>query len=280
MVATVSELLEVLDLEHVDDDIFRGLAPDSTLQRVFGGQVLAQSLVAAARTVPEGRYPHSLHGYFLRAGDPDTPIVYVAERTRDGGSFTTRRVIARQHGKAIFHMTTSFQVDEEGLEHQDQMPEVPDPDPAQMPSLADRIASSERDVSPDEWSVIDARFAHEDGPVQRVWMRVNGEMPDDRMTHAAALAYASDLTLLGTALWSHGIGFGRPGLQSASLDHALWFHRPVRTDEWMLFDQHTPNASGSRGIATGKVFSRDGRLVATAVQEGLMRVIDGRKKDG
>ena len=270
MVASVPELLTLLDLERLDDDLLRGHAPATTLQRVFGGQVLAQALVAGARTVPDDRPPHSLHGYFLRAGDPSVPIVYLVERTRDGGSFTTRRVIARQHGRPIFHMTASFQVVEEGLEHQDLMPEVPAPEG--LPTLAERIAASGRPVAPDEWGVLDVRYGGEDLDRLQVWLRTISPLPDVPALHAAVLAYASDLTILGTALRPHGIGFEDPRLISASIDHAMWFHRPARADQWLLHDQDTPSASGGRGLGRGRMFDQQGRLVATTVQEGLMRL--------
>ena len=270
MVATVPELLTLLDLERIDDDILRGHAPATTLQRVFGGQVLAQAIIAGARTVPDDRPPHSLHGYFLRPGDPAVPIVYVVERTRDGGSFTTRRVIARQHGRPIFHMTASFQVVEQGLEHQDEMPEVPEPDG--LPTLAERIAASGRPVAPDEWGVLDVRYGGEEADRLQVWLRTVSALPDGAALHAAVLAYASDLTILGTALRPHGIGFENPELISASIDHAMWFHRPARADEWLLHDQDTPSASGGRGLGRGRMFDQQGRLVATTVQEGLMRL--------
>ena len=273
MVASVPELLTLLDLERIDDDILRGIAPETTLQRVFGGQVLAQGLVAGGRTVPEDRLVHSLHGYFLRPGDPAVPIVYVVERIRDGGSFTTRRIVARQHGRPIFHMTASFQVIEAGLEHQDAMPEVPAPDG--LPSHSERIAQrTDTTVSPDEWAALDVRYVTELAGDQdlRVWLRTDGAMPDDPLLHAATLAYASDLTLLGAALRGHGIPMGSPELISASIDHAMWFHRPVRVDDWLLHDQDTPSASGGRGIGRGRVFDLSGRLVATTVQEGLMRL--------
>ena len=270
MVASVPELLTLLDLERIDDDVLRGHAPATTLQRVFGGQVLAQALVAGARTVPDDRPPHSLHGYFLRPGNPEVPIVYVVERTRDGGSFTTRRVIARQHGRPIFHMTASFQVVEEGLEHQDVMPVVPEP--LGLPTLAERIAASGRPVAPDEWGVLDVRYGGEEADRLQVWLRTISALPDGAALHAAVLAYASDLTILGTALRPHGIGFDEPRLISASIDHAMWFHRPARADRWLLHDQDTPSASGGRGLGRGRMFDQEGRLVATTVQEGLMRL--------
>ena len=267
MVASVPELMTLLDLEWIDDDLLRGHAPATTLQRVFGGQVLAQALVAGARTVPDDRPPHSLHGYFLRPGDPTVPIVYLVERTRDGGSFTTRRVIARQHGRPIFHMTASFQVVEAGLEHQDVMPEVPEPEG--LPTLAERIAASGRPVSPDEWGVLDVRYGGEASDRLQVWLRTVGELPDGAALHAAVLAYASDLTILGTALRPHGIGFEDPRLISASIDHAMWFHRPARADRWLLHDQDTPSASGGRGL--GRVLFDDllARMAAGGVRTAL-----------
>jgi acyl-CoA thioesterase-2 len=270
MVASVPELLTLLDLERIDDDVLRGHPPTTTLQRVFGGQVLAQALVAGARTVPEDRAPHSLHGYFLRPGDPAVPIVYVVERTRDGGSFTTRRVVARQHGRPIFHMTASFQIVEPGLEHQDAMPDVPPPDG--LPTLSERLALATDEVAADEWGVLDVRYAGESPSRVQVWLRTVAHLPDSPLLHSAALAYASDLTLLGTALRPHNIGFNHPELLTASIDHAMWFHRSVRVDDWLLYDQDSPSASGGRGLARGRIFDRGGALVATTVQEGLMRL--------
>jgi acyl-CoA thioesterase-2 len=271
--ATVEGLLDLLELEAIDDDIHRGIAPDSTLQRVFGGQVLAQALVAGGRTVDESRGPHSLHGYFLRPGDPAVPIVYVVERTRDGRSFSTRRVIARQHGRPIFHMTASFQVAEEGLEHQDPVPSAPDPDA--LPSLRERMEDRRDGVSPEEWAALDVRYAvpEGDGPLDlQVWLRTDGAMPDSPLLHAATLAYASDLTLLASAAITHRLRMDDPRLVTASIDHAMWFHRPVRVDSWLLHDQESPSASGGRGIGRGRVFATDGSLVATTVQEGLLRL--------
>jgi acyl-CoA thioesterase-2 len=272
--ATVEGLLDLLELEAIDVDIHRGIAPDSTLQRVFGGQVLAQALVAGGRTVDEERHPHSLHGYFLRPGDPAVPIVYVVERTRDGRSFSTRRVIARQHGRPIFHMTASFQAAEEGLEHQDPMPAAPHPET--LPSLRERMEDRRDGVSPEEWSALDVRYAvpdSDDGPLDlQVWLRTDGAMPDSPLLHAATLAYASDLTLLASAAYAHRLRMDDPRLVTASIDHAMWFHRPVRVDSWLLHDQESPSASGGRGLGRGRVFSTDGSLVATTVQEGLLRL--------
>ncbi len=271
MPSSVADLMALLDLEVIDTGILRGVAPETTMQRVFGGQVLAQALMAGGSTVTDERLPHSLHGYFLRAGDPTTPIVYVVEDTRDGRSFSTRRVIARQHGRPIFHMTASFQVAEEGLEHQDDMPVTPAPHA--LPSLRDRLVAGGR--APDEWDALDVRYVPlvDDGdPGLQVWLRTAGPLPDDELRHAATLAYASDLTLLAAASVPHHFRPDAPPLLIASLDHAMWFHRPVRVDEWLLHDQESPSASGGRAIARGRVFDLEGRLVATTVQEGLFRL--------
>jgi acyl-CoA thioesterase-2 len=272
MPATVADLVALLELEQVDDLILRGAAPETNLQRVFGGQVLAQALMAGGRSVDPGRAPHSLHGYFLRPGDPSIPIVYVVENTRDGRSFSTRRIIARQHGTTIFHMTASFQVHEEGLDHQDPMPSVPDPE--SLPLLSDRPRAMDA-VRRGEWDALEVHYddASDHGAEQlRVWLRTAGPMPDDPLLHMAVLAYASDLTLLAAVALRHDIRFGDPGVAAASLDHAMWFHRPVRVDEWLLHDQESPSASGGRGLGRGRIFSRDGLLVATTVQEGLVRL--------
>ena len=272
MPATVADLVALLELEQVDDLILRGVAPETNLQRVFGGQVLAQALMAGGASVAPDRGPHSLHGYFLRPGDPSIPIVYVVENTRDGRSFSTRRIIARQHGTTIFHMTASFQVHEEGLDHQDPMPDVPAPE--ELPLLSERPRAGEA-VRRGEWDALEVRYddASDHGaPELRVWLRTAGPMPDDPLLHAAVLAYASDLTLLAAVALRHDIRFGDPGVAAASLDHAMWFHRPVRVDEWLLHDQESPSASGGRGLGRGRIFSRDGALVATTVQEGLVRL--------
>ena len=284
MTATVAELLDVLSLDRIEDDVFSGRSPKTSLQRVFGGQVLGQALMAAGTTVTPQRYVNSLHAYFLRLGDPAVPIAYIVERVREGRSFSTRRVIARQHGRPIFHMSASFQISEPGLEHQDPAPQVPDPDElatlAQFKSRGDAAWP----VDPDEWAAIDVRRVEEtaapgspDGSGVgrlRVWLRAAERLPDDPLLHAAVLAYASDLTLLAAALVPHSVQIGNPRLFSASLDHAMWFHRPFRADEWLLHDEHSPSAGNARGLGQGRVFSRDGRLIATTVQEGLMRVSD------
>lgn len=284
MTATVAELLDILLLDQIEDDVFRGRSPRTSLQRVFGGQVLGQALMAAGRTVTPLRSVHSLHAYFLRLGDPQVPIAYLVDRVREGRSFSTRSVLARQHGRAIFHMSVSFQVTEPGLEHQDPPPQVPGPEG--LRTLAQYRARDDAawPVDPDEWAAIDVRVV-EDGAGQeppeccrlgrmQVWLRAADELPDDPLLHAAVLAYASDLTLLAAALVPHSVNLGNPRLFSASLDHAMWFHRPFRADEWLLHDEHSPSAGNARGLGQGRVFSQDGRLVATTVQEGLMRVND------
>ena len=276
-------LLSILDLEPLEHNVFRGSSPDTGWQRVFGGQVIGQALVAAARTV-EGRIAHSLHAYFMRPGEPRVPILYEVERLRDGKSFTTRRVTAIQHGQAIFSMEASFQVEEAGLEHQIKMPDVPRPE--DLPSEADiarlylkgapqsvrRYWERERliEIRPVDLRHFLSREALE--PTQYVWVKTTGPLPDDPEIHRCVLAYASDMTLLDTALYPHGRIVFDPDLQAASLDHALWFHRPFRADEWLLYAEDSPSASGGRGFNRGNLFSRDGRLVASVAQEGLIRV--------
>jgi len=281
---SAEELIELLDLETIDLNLFRGTQPDTRLQRVFGGQVAAQALVAGARTVEADRSVHSLHSYFLRPGDPTVPIVYDVQRIRDGRSFSTRRVVARQHGRPIYYMTLSFQVAEDGLEHQDAMPEVSAPEDS--PDLAELLANRSRVGATDwirEWSALELRYVGDSRPSggtlpaderpaqSRLWIRVGGRLDDEPLTHNAAFTYASDLTLLGSALIPHGIHVAHPDIQSASLDHTIWFHRPFRADEWLLYDQWSPSASGARGLAVGRVFTENGRLVATVAQEGLIR---------
>ena len=280
----VEGLLRLLDLEPVEVDIFRGLSPEVTTQRVFGGQVAGQALVAAGRTVPADRSVHSLHAYFLRPGDPSVPIVYTVDRVRDGRSFTSRRVLALQHGEAIFIMSASFQRTEDGLDHQGTMPGVPDAET--LPTLLElqRPYAEQLDRLPRVPRPIDLRyvdvppFARDpDAPRaqperMRVWMRVDGELPADPLIHVCALAYASDLTLLESVLVQHGVAWYVDDVKGASLDHAMWFHRPFRADEWLLYESESPSASGGRGLATGRIWSRDGRHVASVVQEGLLRV--------
>lgn len=282
---SLDDLVALLDLEQIEDRLFRGTQPDTRLQRVFGGQVAGQALVAAVRTVPPERVVHSLHSYFLLPGDPAVPIVYDVEIVRDGRSFATRRVVARQHGRAIFYLTASFHVAESGFDHQDVMPSAPPPE--QCPTLAElfeRISGVPRRSWEREWAALDIRYVGDSRPGgslvssehparARLWLRASGRLPDDATLHACVLTYASDLTLLGATLVPHGTYVGAAGLQSASLDHSMWFHRTFRTDEWLLYDQVAPSASGARGLALGRVFTADGRLVATVAQEGLIREI-------
>jgi acyl-CoA thioesterase II len=278
----VAELLTILDLERIEENIFRGRSPQVGSRHVFGGLVVAQALVAAARTV-EGRTPHSLHGYFLLLGDPAVPIVYEVDRIRDGKSFTTRRCNAIQHGRAIFSLAASFQIEEAGLEHAVSMPKVPLPEslPAEtemlrrfgaaMPDAMRRWFAQDRPI---EVRPVDlSRYVrHQAGALeQQVWLRATGPLPGDPAIHRAMLAYLSDMTLLGAALGAHGHSVFDTGLQVASLDHALWFHRPFRADDWLLYAQDSPNSCGARGLARGLLFSHDGRLVASVVQEGLLR---------
>src|SRR5215469_4251434 len=278
----VKDLLKLLDLEKIEENIFRGVSPKDRSQRVFGGQVLGQSLVAASRTV-DGRYCHSLHAYFLIAGDPKVPILYEVDRARDGTSFSSRRVVAIQHGRQIFHMSVSFQIAEQGLEHQMDAPQVPPPEA--LPSeddfrhrMADTIPAEYREhflrKRPIELRPIDRAdiFRPEKRPPhQAVWVRATGALPDDVALHQCVLAYASDMTLLDTSLLPHGIGWFDYRVQMASIDHAMWFHRPFRADEWLLYVQDSPVAYGARGFNRGQIYSADGKLVASVAQEGLMR---------
>ncbi|GAA1647758.1 acyl-CoA thioesterase II [Kribbella alba] len=273
MPESLEDLVELLDLEMIDDDLFRGRQPQTSAQRVFGGQVLGQALVAASGTVDPERIVHSLHGYFLRPGDTAVPIEYQTERIRDGKSFSSRRVVASQHGRTIFYMSASYQRPEPGLDHSDPMPDELVP-PEHAPTLASVFEQASGRKAEDwnkEWAALDVRLAGVSG--RQFWIRAAGKLPDDPALHACVLAYASDLTLLGASLLPHGIIIGDERIQPASLDHALWFHRPFRADEWLLYDQASPSASGARGFATGRLFSEDGRLVASVAQEGLIRPV-------
>jgi acyl-CoA thioesterase-2 len=279
----VDELIALLDLEKIEENIFRGISPKDRSQRVFGGQVLGQALVAAGRTV-ENRVCHSLHAYFLVAGDPKVPILYEVDRSRDGSSFSARRVVAIQHGRQIFNMSVSFQIVEPGLEHQIDAPVVPGPD--DLPSeddfrrqMADKIPADYREhflrPRPIELRPVDRAdiFAPQKRPPrQSVWVRATGALPDDIALNQCILAYASDMTLLDTSLLPHGIGWFQDDIQIASIDHAMWFHRPFRADQWLLYVQDSPSASGARGFNRGLIYAQDGRLVASVAQEGLMRV--------
>jgi acyl-CoA thioesterase-2 len=287
MDATLTDLVGLLTLERIEANIYRGESRDIGTPQVFGGQVLGQALAAAGRTV-ENRAVHSLHAYFLRRGDVDAPIVYEVDPARDGSSFSNRRVVAIQHGRQIFNMTASFQVSEEGLEHRVSIPEVPGPDALSdvneisaeaLESLPERVRRFVEQKRPFHVRPVgrkeDATANLE--PVKFVWMKAIDRLPDDERLHHALMAYMSDYELLGTATLPHGGRSVIQGkLQMASLDHAMWFHRPCRVDDWLLFSYDSPSASGSRGLARGQIFSRDGVLVASTAQEGLIRV---RRKD-
>lgn len=279
----LDDLIRLLDLEPLEVNLFRGQSPEEHRQRVFGGQVAGQALIAAGRTVDPDRVLHSLHAYFLRPGDPAVPIIYEVDRIRDGRSFTTRRVVAIQHGKAIFNFAASFQIVEDGPDHGDPMPDVADPET--LPTMQERFAPFRDKFGPEfaEWSQrerpIDSRPTESPAwldstprpPHQDVWIRANGRLPDDPLLHLCVVAYASDLTILDTAMLPHGSSFTDGAFQVASLDHAMWFHRPFRADEWLLYHQRSQSASGARGIAMGTIFTRTGELVVTVMQEGLMR---------
>lgn len=272
--ATFESLMDLLDLEQIEDDLFRGASPDTDVQRVFGGQVLGQALTAATATVEADRNVHSLHAYFLLPGDPAAPIVYEVDRSRTGRSFSTRRVVARQHGRNIFVMSASYQIPETGLDHADARPEAPGPET--LPAIPHEPADDGEDalwnILYRRWTAFDIRRVPDTGPERRqVWLRTSAPLPDDPHLHTAVLAYVSDLTLLSTTLIRHKL-LPHKEVQIASLDHAIWFHRPARADEWLLYDQSSPSASGARGLAMGRLFTREGTLVATVVQEGLLRV--------
>ena len=287
MSRALEQLLSILDLERLEVNLFRGLSPQVGWQRVFGGQVIGQALVAAHRTV-NGRPAHSLHAYFLRAGDPTVPIIYEVDRIRDGGSFSTRRVVAIQHGQAIFSMAASFHKDEPGLLHQIKMPDVPTPEV--LPSeaelkeqLIDRLPEPVKAYwqreRPIEIRPVDlSRYLSPENraPTQQVWIKATGQLGDDLALHQCVLAYASDFTLLDTALIAHGRFVFDPRLMLASLDHAIWFHRRFRADEWLLYAQGSPSSGAGRAFCRGSLFTRDGVLVASTAQEGLVRVRNGR----
>jgi acyl-CoA thioesterase-2 len=275
-------LTSILDLEPLERNLFRGRSPNIGWQRVFGGQVIGQALYAACRTV-EGREPHSLHAYFLLAGDPSIPILYEVDRLRDGRSFTTRRVLAIQKGEAIFAMSASFQVPEEGYAHQMPMPDVPMPEDlpdreemrtSVLPNMPDAVRAYYQRERPIEIRPVElARYASSEKmePRFNVWIRAMQPLPDEPAIHQAVLAYASDLMLLDSSLIAHGRTVFDKNIQGASLDHALWFHRPFRADDWLLYAQDSPSSSGARGFSRGLVFDRQGRLVASVAQEGLIR---------
>ncbi len=279
----LEELLKLLKLEKIEENIFRGPSQDLGFGNVFGGQVLGQALSAASQTVPEGRHAHSLHGYFMRAGDAAQPIVYTVDCIRDGKSFTTRRVVAVQKGRAIFSMAASFQRDESGFDHQDAAPEVRGPEGLEPEietarRLADHIPTGirekilcEKPIEIRHVNPIDPFRPEKRSPEKYVWFRAISPMPDDMAVHQYLLAYASDFNLVTTSLYPHGHTFWEPRMQVASLDHAMWFHRAFRMDQWLLYAMQSPSASRARGLAIGRIFTRDGRLVATVAQEGLIR---------
>ncbi|GHB70505.1 MULTISPECIES: acyl-CoA thioesterase II [Streptomyces phaeochromogenes group] len=288
MSQALEALLDLLDLEQIEQDIFRGQSRFAVVPRVFGGQVAAQALVAAGRTVPDDRFAHSLHAYFLRAGDAGAPIVYTVDRIRDGRSFTTRRVVAVQHGQPIFHLSASFQTYEEGMDHQADMPAAPDPET--LPTAAELLPRYidlyreqgvvERLLEARE--AVDLRYVdappfasvgEEREPRSQVWFRTNGKLADDPLLHVCLATYVSDMTLLDSVLLAHGRGGWVTGdVVGASLDHAMWFHRPFRADEWLLYDQESPSASGGRGLGQARIYTQDGRLAVTVIQEGVVRI--------
>jgi acyl-CoA thioesterase II len=277
----LDRLIDLLDLEQIEVNIFRGRSPDERRQRVFGGQVAGQALVAAGRTVPADRPVHSLHAYFIRPGDPSVPLVYTVDRVRDGRSFTTRRVSVIQHGRTIFTLSASFHHSEPGLEHADPMPDAPQPELVERNS--DRLARLLGEVrAPLPGNPFDLRSvgplsveAERDPSLRTtrslVWLRVDGELPDDPLLHVCLMTYASDMTLLDTVLLGHGVSWLDGRTTGASLDHAMWFHRPFRADRWLLYAQESPVAHGGRGLARGEVFNTEGKLVVSVVQEGLIR---------
>lgn len=282
--SAVQTLLATLDLETLEKNLYRGMSPQVGWQRVFGGQVIGQALVAAQRTVEAERKVHSLHCYFVRPGDPAVPIIYEVDRIRDGGSFTTRIVVAIQHGQAIFSLLASFQASEEGLEHQITMPDIPMPEdlPTEKQLAEQYIDHAPENVRrywqrdrPIELRPVDLKHyvsREKLEPRQNIWFRATGPLPADPAVQSAVLAYASDMTLLDTSLFAHGMSIFDPKLQGASLDHSIWFHRPVNMEEWHLYSQDSPSSAGARGFTRGTIFSRTGTLVASVAQEGLIRV--------
>ena len=279
----LQQLVDLLRLERIDVDLFRGQSQDLGWGNIFGGQVIGQALSAAVQTVPGDRHVHSLHSYFLRVGDARRPVVYHVDLLRDGKSFTTRRVVAKQDGKPIFNLAASFQVQEGGFEHQDAAPEVVGPDELKserdlaleradkIPELFRKQARAERPIEMRPVHPHNPLRPRVSPPVRHVWFRAVDALPDEPALHHYLLAYASDFSFIATAMQPHGVSWLTPGMQVASLDHAMWFHRPFRMDDWLLYDIESPTASGARGLVRGKFFDRLGRLVATAVQEGLMR---------
>ena len=281
--STMDRLIETLNVEKLEENLFRGMSPQNGWQRVFGGQVIAQALMAAQRCVESDRRVHSLHAYFVRPGDPSVPIVFQVERTRDGSSFTTRRVVAVQHGKTIFAMSCSFQIEEPGYDHQMVIPKVPQPEElmgesefrevflAQAPDTVKRYWGRERPIEIRPVSLTHYISNEKLDPTAHIWVRTTGPVPDDHHYQSAVLAYLSDMTLLDTSLYPHGTSIFNPEIQPASLDHAMWFHRPSKLDDWLLYTQDSPSASGARGMTRGSIYGRDGTLIASVAQEGLIR---------
>ncbi len=279
----VDGLVALLDLERIEENIFRGVSPNVSLQRVFGGQVAGQALVAATRTVETDRRVHSLHSYFIRAGDPAVPIVYLVDRVRDGHSFSVRRVSAVQHGRTIFTLSASFQLEQGGIDHQREIPDVPPPE--SLPTIAERLIGYDdlAEAISHVPQAFDIRYVDDPPWIQRgsgprenqphrIWMKADGVLPDDPTLHLCVVTFASDLNLLDSVLIRHGMAARLDPISLASLDHAMWFHRGFRADDWFLYESSSPSASGGRGLATGRFFARDGRLVVSVAQEGLIRL--------
>ena len=283
MEQSLQDVIRLLDLETIERNHYRATSPNEGWQRVYGGQVIGQALVAASRTVAAGRNAHSLHGYFLRPGEMNTPILYTVDRIRDGKSFTTRQVVAIQNGEAIFAMSISFQIDEGGLAHQIEMPDAPDPETLEdEETVRTRHAKDRPPGQPEPYSrqrPIEIRPVNPvniykpsvEVPRQMCWMRARDRLPDDPRLHQCVLAYLSDWSLLDTAMLPHAVNYFDDNLQVASLDHAMWFHRPFRADQWLLYVQDSPVSSGARGLTRGLIYSQAGELVASATQEGLIR---------
>ncbi|WP_164018134.1 acyl-CoA thioesterase II [Pyxidicoccus trucidator] len=294
MSRVLDELLELLKLEPIEENLFRGRSQDLGFRNLFGGQVLGQALSAASQTVPVERHVHSLHSYFLRAGDASLPVVYTVDRVRDGGSFTTRRVVAIQKGQPIFTLMASFHGDEQGFSHQSPMPEVPGPeglptDQELLSRQAHRIPERMREkflcdkpIEIRPIAYVDPFNPDKREPIKHVWFRADGDLPADPQVHRYVLAYASDFNLIGTALMPHATSFFNPRIQGASLDHALWFHGDLKVNDWLLYSLDSPWAGNARGLARGSIFTRDGRLVASVAQEGLLRIVEkgGKKSEG
>ncbi len=282
--SVLQELLELLQLERLEQNLFRGQSRDPGWGSVYGGQVLGQALSAAAQTVPGDRVAHSLHSYFLRRGDVNAPIIYDVDCIRDGKSFTTRRVVAIQHGRAIFNFSASFQIREQGAEHQTDMPDAPDPEPLKSDrelaqQIADKIpeplrsrVTAERPIEVRPVNPVNPLKPEKRPPHRQVWYRASEALPQDQWVHQCVLAYASDFYFLSTAMGVHGYSPFQPNLQAASLDHSMWFHRPIQLEHWLLYDIDSPSTQGSRGLVRGQFFDQQGRLIASTAQEGLMRL--------